>query len=131
MVKLSVAPIADETPEERAAFEAERRQKLGEQMSRQAAAKNQRKLEIPLVKEATVKMEWLFTTGSHAAQGAGAVLRYCYGGEDSHTLKYDDVRHMDPDNTELALLLINTVARQKYSLPKEYLSGIGLEILQS
>jgi hypothetical protein len=119
-----------ETPEEREAFDAKRRQEFIEELRELDRAKKQRVREIPLIKEATAKMEWLITTGCGASEGAAAILKYCYRGGRNHTLKYDDLAGLDPKNTELALLLIGTVARQKHTFPEEYLSSVGLELFQ-
>lgn len=119
-----------ETPEEREALDAKHRQEFIEELRELERAKQQRAREIPLIKEATAKMEWLITTGCGASEGAAAILRYCYRGGSSHTLKYDDLGKLDPKNTELALLLIGTVARQKHTFPEEYLSSVGLELFQ-
>ena len=119
-----------ETPEEREAFHAKRRQEFIEELRELDRTKKQRVREIPLIKEATAKMEWLITTGCGASEGAAAILKYCYRGGSNHTLKYDDLAGLDPKNTELALLLIGTVARQKHTFPEEYLSSVGLELFQ-
>jgi hypothetical protein len=116
------------TTQERAVLEARLQQEFIEELRETERAKKQRRLEIPLIKEATAKMEWLITIGCGASEGAAAVLRYCYRGGVSHTLKYDDLGRMDPKNTELALLLISTVARQGHTFPEEYLSSIGLDL---
>lgn len=119
-----------ETPEERAAYDAQRIQELREELQEEARAQKEREEQLPLVKEATAKMEWLVDTGCGASDGAAAVLRLCYRGGSSHTLKYDDLARFDRKNTELALLLLNTVARQGYTLPEEYLGATGRELFE-
>ena len=114
-----------ETPEEQEAYAEQRRLKLAEQLLEHARAKKQRTLELPLVKEATSKMEWLASTGTGASEAVIAVLRYCFKGDDNHSIKYSDLACMDTENTESALLLIGTVARQNYTLPMEYLGSTG------
>ena len=119
-----------ETPEEVADFHEMMKRDLAEQMRAERLDKERRKLERPQVKKATAKMEWLVSQGCGASAGAAAVLRYCYWGASKHTIKYEDLARLDRENTEMALLLINTVARQSYTLDMNDLGATGRELFE-
>jgi hypothetical protein len=119
-----------ETPEEIAAFQEEMKRELVEELRAERLDKERRKLERPQVLKATEKMEWLISQRCGASAGAAAVLRYCYWGGSKHTIKYEDLARFDRQNTEMALLLINTVARQSYTLDFDDLGPTGRRLFK-
>jgi hypothetical protein len=119
-----------ETPEDDLAFQTRRRRELAEMLYAERLDKEQRELERPQVRSATAKMEWLVSQGCGASAGAAAVLRYCYCGASNHTINYEDLAQLDRENTEMALLLISTVARQSYTLDMKDLGAIGQKLFK-
>jgi hypothetical protein len=119
-----------ESPEDDSDFHTMRRRMLAEQLYAQRLDKERRERERPRVKEATAKMEWLVSQNCGASAGAAAVLRYCYCGASDHTINYKHLAQLDRENTEMALLLISTVAQQSYTLDMNDLSWIGLQLFE-
>ncbi len=119
-----------ETPEEVAAFRERMKREMEEELRAERLDEERRKLERPQVQQATAKMEWLVSQGCGASASAAAVLRYCYCGASKHTIKYEDLARFDRENTEMALLLINTVARQSYTLDINDLGTTGRALFE-